>query len=604
MAFEFATGTLNIGTGAATTEYSVTGKTGTWKAVILFWSGRAETTDASGEGDIKPGIGFAVSSTSRRAITGQSDHSPTTTATDGYHTDAAVVALLDTAGAVVALADFVAFTSDGFTLVVDDAFPAALEVSYILLGGADLTDVATGQFQQPAATGLYDAVTSLSFQPDFVLFASEFNNTTAPPDGAVGNLISIGAATSAAQAVLAVADGDNLATSITLSYCFAGEVFARLELDDTVIGRTSFDSFLSNGFKLNKLEGDEQNYLHYLALKGGSYAIGNFTTATNTTAFTEAHGMPITPKGAMFLSANRSQSTQDTPTVHYEWSIGASDGSVNTAQYARSKDAAGNADCFNAVEHNEAYINASNASTQAIEGLGHVNSFDATNINLQMTDADPAASFVWYIAFGNGAATDFPLNLEPGSYGITGAAATPLATRLINAEPGAYSLTGVLAALEHGFFINAEPGVYTITGITATLLADRVLNGESGTYIITGSAATILAGRFLNGQPGSYVLTGEVAGLLAGYILNLAPGSYNLSGLVAELVFEASVPFIATRFSAERLTASLLTGSLLAGPRLNTEALISASLQDMELLESEIVNEAQRQAGFKDVDIK
>lgn len=141
--------------------------------------------------------------------------------------------------------------------------------------------------------------------------------------------------------------------------------------------------------------------MHYLALKGGSYAIGNFLTATDTTAFTEAHGMSVTPKGAMFFSANRVEDTQDIPTAHWEWSVGASDGTNNTAQYIRSKDAAGNADDFRAVEHNESYINASSATTQAIEGLGHVNSFDATNINLQMTDADPAASFVWYVAMAD-----------------------------------------------------------------------------------------------------------------------------------------------------------------------------------------------------------
>src|SRR5690242_8752604 len=85
MGFEVAVGTLNIGTGAVNTTYSVTGKTpatGSWQAVVLFWSGQASTTDANGEADIKPGIGFACSSTDRRAVTGQCDHSPTTTATD------------------------------------------------------------------------------------------------------------------------------------------------------------------------------------------------------------------------------------------------------------------------------------------------------------------------------------------------------------------------------------------------------------------------------------------------------------------------------------------------------------------------------------------
>jgi hypothetical protein len=110
MGFSCATGVLSVNTGAVTTNYSVTGVSpsdGTWKAVLLWWSGRADVADAAGEQDIQPGFGAAVSSTGRWTATGQSDHSPTTTATDRYQSDAACVAVLDINGAVVGLADFV-----------------------------------------------------------------------------------------------------------------------------------------------------------------------------------------------------------------------------------------------------------------------------------------------------------------------------------------------------------------------------------------------------------------------------------------------------------------------------------------------------------------
>ena len=401
--FEVAVGALNIGTGAVNTQYSVTGKTpasGSWKAVVLFWSGRTETTDASSEADIKPGFGVAVSSSARWAVTAQSDHSPTTMATDQYHTNAACVATLTIAGVVDGLADFVSFNSDGFTLIVDDAFSAALEVSYILLGGSDLTDAACGNFQMAAATGNTDYTGLTSFQPDFAIFANR-GGSAAPPNASTEVQFTIGAATASGQALLAIANGDAIGTSETSSYCLSGECSGLDTQTGAVNHRASLTSFLSDGFRINRIEGTLQYYVHYLALKGGSYAIGSLTSATNTTAFTDAHGMSVTPKGGLFFSANRAESTADTGTADIEWSVGASDGTNNAAQYVRDKNASANADCFCAVEHNECYINGSSATTQAIEGLGHVNSFDSSNINFQMSDADPSGSFVWYALFGD-----------------------------------------------------------------------------------------------------------------------------------------------------------------------------------------------------------
>jgi hypothetical protein len=400
MAFEFATGTLLVNTGVATTTYTVTGKTGTWKAVILFWSGRPETTDAGGEGDVCHGFGAAVSSTSRWAYASVIDHGPTTVVTDRYHANTGCVIQLAVNGALVGLADFSAFTADGFTLVIDDAFPTAMEIGYVLLGGSDLTNVATGFVDLSASTGDVDH-TGVGFQPDFIL-AGGVGIAADPDGGTTNNLISIGAATSSAQAVMSVYSADNLGNAICSSYCRAGEIHATQATNNTtVFVRCSFTSFLADGFKINNLEAPGSRRLFYLALKGGTYTIGDFLTATDTNAFTEAHGMAVTPKGALFLSSNRAASTQDAATAHAEWSVGASDGTVNVCHYYRDKDAASTGDCFNAVSHDQCYLNADNGSGQALEGEGHVNSFDATNINLQMTDADPVQSFVWYAAFGN-----------------------------------------------------------------------------------------------------------------------------------------------------------------------------------------------------------
>ena len=403
-ALEFATGTLNIGTGAATTTYSVTGKapaTDAWKVVILWWGGRTETTDAVGETHIRPGIGVAVSATSRWAVTAQAEHGSGTTDTDRYHTSAAAVATLTIAGAVDLLADFVAFTADGFTLVIDDASAAALEVSYILLGGADLTNAETGILTLDTGTGVDDYTGETTFTPDFAIFAG--NQAADPASAATNFRLSIGMATATAQNVLAINSQHGAGDSDTTSYIYTGEIFAILGAADTASDRASLSAFLADGFQINKIEGVTAWRVHWLALKGGQYAIGDFLTATDTNAFTEAHGMDVTPKGAMFFSANRAVSTADTPTAVLEWSVGASDGTINTAHYVREKDAAGTSDAFVAVSHDQVYLNADNSTTQVLEGEGHVNSIDGTNITLQMSDADPAQSFVRYVAFGSNA---------------------------------------------------------------------------------------------------------------------------------------------------------------------------------------------------------
>ena len=131
----------------------------------------------------------------------------------------------------------------------------------------------------------------------------------------------------------------------------------------------------------------------------------------------------------------------------------------------------------------------------------------------------------------------FTLNLETGTYTITGAAATIAAGRLFNAEAGTYTLTGVAASLLVGRLLSADAGVYTITGAAAELLATRLLSADAGVYTITGAAVELLAGRALSADPGSYTLSGSAATLLAARVLSADPGVYVITGVDATLVY-------------------------------------------------------------------
>jgi hypothetical protein len=143
-------------------------------------------------------------------------------------------------------------------------------------------------------------------------------------------------------------------------------------------------------------------------------------------------------------------------------------------------------------------------------------------------------------------ATAYTLDAAPGSYAITGAAAAPLAARLVSADPATYAVTGAAMATIAARSLVADPGTLAITGAAASLLATRVLAGDPGALTITGAASTVLAAHLLVADPGTLTLDGEDAELdhaTAGdYVLNADPGSYSLTGLAAGLTAVRSLP--------------------------------------------------------------
>lgn len=134
----------------------------------------------------------------------------------------------------------------------------------------------------------------------------------------------------------------------------------------------------------------------------------------------------------------------------------------------------------------------------------------------------------------------FTIDAAPGSYSITGAAASIVAGRMVNAAPGSYGLTGVAATLLATRLISADPGSYVLTGAQAAILVERVLSADPGTYLVTGIAADLVwggAGFSLNAEPGTYTVVGADAGLLVERVLRADPGAYLVVGAGAILVW-------------------------------------------------------------------
>lgn len=392
-------GSFSTGTGAVSSTVAVTGTGFTPAFVLFWWNGRTDTTDAAGSASHVSGFG-AMSATERIVVVAHStDAGASAEADAGQRTDACI-ASMSAAGAIDGLLDFSSFDSDGFTLVVDDVMPVSLRVHYMAFDSA-ITNVDMGFFTEPAATGTQD-ITAPGFQPDAAFFMSFSNNTGDPPMTGTDSRRSFGVAAGATPANYVWCGGSNdaAATMQTLSYCRSGDAIAGMEGAVTTTNmRGRVSAWLSNGFRItwDEVTGNNVRRILYVALKGGSWFAGDLTTATNTTAFGET-GVGFQPEGVLFVSHNNSASTSDTAQDHESLSIGAADSSLNQAACALiDEDNTANAEVATAVEHDEVYINLDTADAK--EGGMKLNSMDSDGFTVQMTDADPSALFVWYVAW-------------------------------------------------------------------------------------------------------------------------------------------------------------------------------------------------------------
>lgn len=512
-----AVGAFNIGTGAVGTTTAVTTTdpdSGTFqpKVILFWWSGRTENVDTTGSLDVKPGFGWAGSSALFSALTTQMDDGPTTSATDRRITNAACISCLDTAGAIDGEADLQSFDVAGFTLEIQNQFATNLRVHYLALGGTDITNVGIVEFEEPAATGNQDYV--VGFRPDAVfIIGMGDSQPAAPPVTQVYSLMSIGivAGSTPVNMVISAGSVDASADAFTNRYSKSGECIAQT-IADVVQTRATLTQWNSDGFRLNWLERLETGRSHIaLCLKGGRYHVGSLITRTDTGTITVS-GITFRPRAVLFLSNCAPENTVDTASPDWLWSIGAGISPTERgAQGVVDDDAATDMECAASVRHDVVYVDI-NIADDTVGGLMDLQSIENDGFVCVMDDADLSAAFVPFMAFG-----DMPaLTADPGSYTVTGAAATILTARVMEALAGSYVLTGAAATLLAARLLTLDAGTYTLSGVDATLLSGRMLTADAGAYVLTGAAAELvfgaLGGAFsLSLDPGIYAIVGKSA---------------------------------------------------------------------------------------------
>ena len=391
MGYSAKVGSFNIDTSKGATEtQAITGVGFQPKIVLFWWGGSVANSDTVAGGTYNIGFGAAISSSSRFCVMGISEDAQATSDAARSQNNTEAIRCYTDAATLDGIMDSSSMDADGFTLVVDNQFTQAYRISYLALGGTDLTNVYIGNAQTPVSTGEY-SITGVGFQPDALITACSYF-TGASAAGAT-LYTSFGMATgSSNQGVIYGYVQDNQATSNTAGYGYDGECLSG--------GTTYLNSFVSldaDGFTLNNLQGTTVACFHYICLKGGQYSVGDLTTRTDGNDIAEVIGFQ--PVAILFKSANRTLSTQDVRTDHLSMSIGAGTSTTNRA-CAAVWDEDGVTTTETAYANYDSAVYAKIASDDTIDGLMDIKSIDADGFTCVMDDADPSACWATYLAIG------------------------------------------------------------------------------------------------------------------------------------------------------------------------------------------------------------
>lgn len=377
------------------------------KMMILFNGGiTTSTTDTiSSTGRSRSAIGFAVSSSNRRALTYESLDGASAANLASIQRNSGCLVGAGSAG-ILDLDSELNWPANSARFIVDSQPTNAMRVSVLALGGDDITNQTTGQFQEPASSGS-QSITSVGFQPTGVIFANIGFETVNSSRG-TGGMFSIGVSDGTRQWVIYLGGDDGADPMDNVSYGRSGEVIAMgPEPAVTLNALASLTQFTANGFDLDwSQQTATGRFVFFLAWAGGNFRVDNTATRTDTTQFSQT-GFGFAPLASLFGSVNRAESSSGTPTANAQISLGMAESPTTRVAHSNwDQDNVATSECAQAIEYDEVYINID--STEAVVGLMDLVSFDAGGQTLVMDDADPSAAFVGTASWGATAATSPP----------------------------------------------------------------------------------------------------------------------------------------------------------------------------------------------------
>ena len=461
------------------------------KAIIFFWS--RNTTNATAEAPRSQGIGF-TDCTNQRAVAVAEDDNAGTSNAGRYRTENNVIVILSNGNPTVgSRATFTSCNADGFTINWAASEARADIINYIAIGGSDVTNVRAGTFTLAPATGIQN-ITGVGFQPNFIMFLwgfTEFLNSLA----------------ARLQIGMGLADYNNNQGSIL--NCVADNnssnatKYSQQRTDNVILLSTTacaqdalaaFSGFTADGFQLNVSDAPAANTpIFYLAIRGGSHAVGNFLQPT-ATGIQTISGLGFQPNLVLLFSHNKTAAVI-TLAVPSTFSIGAA---ISTTSRAAVWGQSRNVDPSNAAVYTDNTKVIIMRTLSGIGGTGTINAqadfngFTIDGFQLNWTTVDATQRQMIYWAFGpsptfNQSAYRFFNNLDSTNVG------TPLAN-----QNTAATLTSAGQAFRLRMLIHIGSGKLIVSGQSFKLqfsqqgadnLCDTAFSGE--TYVDVTTATVI-----------------------------------------------------------------------------------------------------------------
>lgn len=412
MALAYAHGAIQWNAAdAATATYVVNTLTFEPKALRFYYVGIASATDATSDAtNLQKGIGFAVSTSSRRCVSAYSqDAAAAATCTSGYRDDCIAMVLSGTPAAE-GLLDLTAVASDGFTLTVDDQSPIDITIFWEAWGGSDITVAAVGDIAEPAAIGTQDyAVTGFTLNAtDQVVMLAGVQTTGTSPSAVrndSGLCIGFTTGTAAANNICFVGNSDDASATMDVDeYPQAQECLAMILVQGgNPSARAVLSAWGTDLFTLDWLaRGTTDRRYIFLAIKGGSWAAGSTTidaSAASTTA--EVSGLSFAPKGICTMFYPNAEPAAGSANTNDRISLGSAASTTDRRAMGYQDD---NGQLDSAIRLSVDYDAVARIFlTTSFEWAMDVSAFDGDGFHLVMDVAvgGNAASWVGYLAFGD-----------------------------------------------------------------------------------------------------------------------------------------------------------------------------------------------------------
>lgn len=400
-------GAVNVSVGSITAPLATgnqeTNITPSFQPKVVIFMGTNATADGTAaDADMHFGVG--ISSTSRRAINMMDDDALATTNTYAQSDNTSCIWIATRTDLTIAKADMVSLDADGFTInwtTVDAALQPI--VPYLALGG-DITNVYLGSGTSATATG-NKAYTGIGFQPDAIIFFYAGRSTT-ETTVADGTRWMMGlATTSTARGYNGSQSVDGNAAATTGGVQLTSKCMAIIGTASATSAEADFVSMDADGFTLNWTTVDTSAYyFYYLAIKGGSWKVGSFNSATST-GNQATTGVGFQPDGMFYMSRSLASSATFNVDTDSNHTLGIAKSSTARATiWSGSADAADPMTTDNVLDRANA-IRLVDAGTPTNIATADYVSNDTNGFTVNWTAVNGTARENLYLAFGTVAVT-------------------------------------------------------------------------------------------------------------------------------------------------------------------------------------------------------